>query len=198
MPGASGGGSASRHRHGAPLRAVRQQYLRTHGHALGRYKSSLVQADTYLLVCQRCIEMNPVRAGMVADPADYRWSSYRHHALGQPDRILSPHLVYLALGSDPQGRDRGGYRPAQRTQDRGRPPQTALRLDDQASDLRLYRFAASAAGLSTWPRGHRGSCPSRATPVCGSRSQGGWPPPSDGHGPQDHTRLAGPAGATAG
>jgi putative transposase len=43
----------------------------------GRYKSSLVQAETYLLFCQRYIERNPVRAGMVADPADYRWSSYR-------------------------------------------------------------------------------------------------------------------------
>jgi putative transposase len=42
----------------------------------GRYESSLVQADTYLLVCQRYIELYPVRAGMVSDPGGYPWSSY--------------------------------------------------------------------------------------------------------------------------
>ena len=50
-----------------------------------RYKSSVVHADSYLLACQRYIELNPVRAAMVDDPAHYRWSSYRHNALGQPD-----------------------------------------------------------------------------------------------------------------
>jgi putative transposase len=64
-----------------------------------RYKSSLVQADTYLLLCQRYIELNPVRAGMVSDPGDYPWSSYRANALGQPDAILSPHPIYLALAT---------------------------------------------------------------------------------------------------
>jgi putative transposase len=41
-----------------------------------RYKSSLVQADVYLLLCQRYIELNPVRAGMVDDPVHCRWGSY--------------------------------------------------------------------------------------------------------------------------
>jgi len=59
----------------------------------GRYKSSLVQAETYLLLCQRYIELNPVRAGMVADPADYRWSSYRANGLGQADPLLTAHLL---------------------------------------------------------------------------------------------------------
>ncbi|MEJ2328201.1 MAG: hypothetical protein P8Y25_15975 [Chromatiaceae bacterium] len=49
----------------------------------GRYNSSLVQAETYLLFCQRYIELNPVRAGRVADPTDCHWSSYRANALGQ-------------------------------------------------------------------------------------------------------------------
>ena len=48
-----------------------------------RYKSSLIQAETYLLACQRYIELNPVRAAMVDGPAHYRWTSYRHNALGQ-------------------------------------------------------------------------------------------------------------------
>ncbi len=45
-----------------------------------RYKSSLIQAETYLLTCQRYIELNLLRAAMVDDPAHYRWTSYRAHA----------------------------------------------------------------------------------------------------------------------
>jgi putative transposase len=41
-----------------------------------RYKSSVVQSDTYLLACSRYIELNPVRAQMVARAEDYRWSSF--------------------------------------------------------------------------------------------------------------------------
>ncbi|AQV96384.1 transposase [Cupriavidus necator] len=49
----------------------------------GRYKSSAVQTDAYLLACCRYIELNPVRAGMVARPAEYFWSSYRLRMLGR-------------------------------------------------------------------------------------------------------------------
>ena len=62
-----------------------------------RYKSSLVHADEYLLLCQRYIESHPVRAGLVDDPALYRWSSYRTNGLGQADGLLTPHEVYLDL-----------------------------------------------------------------------------------------------------
>ena len=48
----------------------------------GRFRSSLVQEYEYLLACLRYIELNPVRAGMVGDPGDYLWSSYRTHGLG--------------------------------------------------------------------------------------------------------------------
>ncbi len=65
-----------------------------------RYKSSLVQAETYLLVCQRYIELNPVPAGIVADPGEYSWSSYRANALGETNPLLSPHPRYLSLGTD--------------------------------------------------------------------------------------------------
>jgi len=57
-----------------------------------------VQAETYLLRCQRYIELNPVRAAMVEDPAHYRWSSYRANGLGQADARLTPHELYHALG----------------------------------------------------------------------------------------------------
>ena len=63
-----------------------------------RCKSSLVQAETYFLLCQRYIELNPVRASMVGDPADYRWSSYRANALGEANALLSPHPLWFALG----------------------------------------------------------------------------------------------------
>lgn len=75
----------------------------------GRYKSSLIQAETYLLTCMRYIELNPVRAAMVDDPAHYRWNSYRHNGLGQNDPLLTPHPAYLALGGADQER-RSAYR----------------------------------------------------------------------------------------
>ena len=77
---------------------VNRTYRRTGTLWDSRYKSSLVQEDTYLLACQRYIELNPVRAAMVGDPAYYRWSSYRANGLGQVNKLLSPHLLYLALG----------------------------------------------------------------------------------------------------
>jgi putative transposase len=70
----------------------------------GRYRASLVEAEAYLLACYRYIELNPLRAGMVQDPVEYPWSSYRWHALGQPDPIITDHALYMALGSTPQER----------------------------------------------------------------------------------------------
>jgi len=66
----------------------------------GRYHSSHIDSDAYLLTCQRYIELNPVRAGMVELPAAYRWSSYRANAEGKESALLTPHPVYLALGKD--------------------------------------------------------------------------------------------------
>jgi putative transposase len=77
---------------------VNRTYRRTGTLWDSRYKSSLIQAETYLLACQRYIELNPVRAAMVEDPAHYRWTSYRANALGQQDGLLTPHPLYLALG----------------------------------------------------------------------------------------------------
>lgn len=64
-----------------------------------RYHSSLVESDTYLLACMRYIEQNPVRAGIVRDPAEYRWSSYEANARGGMDPLLTAHQTYAALGS---------------------------------------------------------------------------------------------------
>lgn len=80
-----------------------------------RYKSSLIQADTYLLACQRYIELNPVRAAMVEDPAHYRWTSYRINALGQASPLITPHALYRALGATDKARQ-SAYRALFRTQ----------------------------------------------------------------------------------
>ena len=66
----------------------------------GRYRSCLTQQENYLLTCMRYIELNPVRAGMVAHPGEYRWSSYRANAQGEADKLISPHPGYESLGSD--------------------------------------------------------------------------------------------------
>lgn len=78
---------------------INKTYRRTGTLWDSRYKSSLIQAETYLLTCHRYIELNPVRATMVDDPAHYRWTSYRANALGERQPILTPHALYLSLGS---------------------------------------------------------------------------------------------------
>lgn len=70
----------------------------------GRFRSCLTQAEDYLLACQRYIELNPVRAGMVAHPGEYRWSSYGANAQGEASVLLTPHPVYAALGVDMESR----------------------------------------------------------------------------------------------
>jgi len=66
----------------------------------GRYKSTLVDTDDYLLTCYRYIELNPVRANMIDHPSKYQWSSYRHNAVGQHNELITPHDIYLGLGTD--------------------------------------------------------------------------------------------------
>ncbi|SCY32454.1 putative transposase [Nitrosospira sp. Nl5] len=70
----------------------------------GRFRSCLTQDEIYLLACQRYIELNPVRAGMVAHPAGYRWSSYWVNAQGEADALVQPHPLYEALGLDATAR----------------------------------------------------------------------------------------------
>ena len=70
----------------------------------GRYKSSLIDSERYLLTCYRYIELNPVRAGMVKGAGDYKWSSYSAHALGQTNELIQDHSCYLALGTTEEAR----------------------------------------------------------------------------------------------
>ncbi len=70
----------------------------------GRFTSIDVDTEEYWLRCLRYIEQNPVRARIVSDPADYRWSSYRANALGEPMDWLVEHPVYLSLASTSERR----------------------------------------------------------------------------------------------
>jgi putative transposase len=65
----------------------------------GRYKAALLDSEQYLLTCYRYIELNPVRAGMVRRPGDYRWSSYQCNAHGVADALVTPHDLYRRLGA---------------------------------------------------------------------------------------------------
>ncbi|MCK4841886.1 MAG: transposase, partial [Methylococcales bacterium] len=70
----------------------------------GRFKSSMVQSDRYLLEVYRYIELNPVRADMVDDSGDYSWSSYACNALGIKTELQTPHSEYLSLGKTKDAR----------------------------------------------------------------------------------------------
>lgn len=88
---------------------INRNYRRSGGLWQGRYKAAFVQTEQYLLSCMRYVELNPVRAGMVAAPGDYRWSSYRVNALGVPNKLVIPHPEYLTLASS-SGERQQAYR----------------------------------------------------------------------------------------
>jgi putative transposase len=67
----------------------------------GRYRACVIESERYLFACSRYIEMNPVRAGLVADPAEYRWSSYTHHVGLRPEPIIVEHPLIWSLGNTP-------------------------------------------------------------------------------------------------
>ncbi|MEO0442807.1 MAG: transposase [Pseudomonadota bacterium] len=77
---------------------INHKYSRTGTLWEGRYKSTLVNQDDYLMVVSRYIELNPVRAGMVEHPAAYPWSSYQFNAMGKDIKLIVPHELYLGLG----------------------------------------------------------------------------------------------------
>jgi putative transposase len=80
----------------------------------GRYRATAIDTDAYFLACCRYIELNPVRAGIVRHPREYRWSSWRQHASGASDPLLTEHALYGALGTTPAERQ-SSYRALFRT-----------------------------------------------------------------------------------
>jgi len=59
----------------------------------------LIDSESYLFVLYKYIEMNLVKAGMVEKIEDYKWSSYRHNALGMPDKLITEHKQFKRLWS---------------------------------------------------------------------------------------------------
>jgi putative transposase len=94
---------------GVAMQAVGRRYVRwfndrnrrTGALFEGRYRSTVVEADRYLLACMRYIESNPVRAGLVTAPEHYAWCSYRHHIGLATDALINDHPVYWQLGNTP-------------------------------------------------------------------------------------------------
>ena len=72
----------------------------------GRYKSPLIDKESYFLECGRYIERNPLRAQLVSQPEDYRWSSYRYYAFGKTDPLVDEDPYYQDLGVEPAHRQK--------------------------------------------------------------------------------------------
>ncbi len=95
------------------MQAVGRRYVRyfndVHGRSgtlwEGRYRSTLIEPDSYLLACMAYIDLNPVRAGLVAQARDFPWSSHAHYAGLRVDRLVSPHPLYWELGNTPFARE---------------------------------------------------------------------------------------------
>ena len=83
---------------------VNKAYKRTGTLWEGRYKSSLIDSDQYLLTCMEYIELNPIRANMVNHPGEYKWSSYHANAQGENDPLIDNHPLYAELGSSSEAR----------------------------------------------------------------------------------------------
>ena len=95
------------------MQAVGRSYVRSfnqrHGRSgtlwEGRYRSTLIETERYLLACMVYIDLNPVRAAMVAKPSDWPWSSHAHYLGLRNDRLVTPHALYWALGNTPFARE---------------------------------------------------------------------------------------------
>ncbi|MBU4423823.1 MAG: transposase [Gammaproteobacteria bacterium] len=95
------------------MQAVGRSYVRyfnqRHGRSgtlwEGRYRSTLIETERYLLACMVYIDLNPVRAGMVAQAGAWSWSSYAHYLGQRIDKLVTPHALYWALGNTPFARE---------------------------------------------------------------------------------------------
>lgn len=88
------------------VRYINQKYQRSGTLWEGRYKSTLIDSEQYLMTVSRYIELNPVRAKMVKQPSEYPWSSFRKNALGTPIKLVTPHEVYQSLAKTDKTRQK--------------------------------------------------------------------------------------------
>ena len=71
----------------------------------GRYRSTLIETDRYLMACMAYIDLNPVRAGIVGEARDYAWSSHGLYVGLRNDRLITPHALFWDLANTPFGRE---------------------------------------------------------------------------------------------
>ncbi len=71
----------------------------------GRYKSTIIQSESYLLACLAYIDLNPVRAGIAASAGEFGWSSYSHYVGLRTDKIVTPPALYWEMGNTPFARE---------------------------------------------------------------------------------------------
>jgi putative transposase len=88
------------------VRYFNKRHTRTGTLWEGRFRSALIQTDRYFLACMIYIDLNPVRAGMVAQALDHPWSSHSHYVGARQDKWLVPHALYWALGNTPFAREK--------------------------------------------------------------------------------------------
>ncbi|CAM2150048.1 transposase [Pararobbsia alpina] len=72
----------------------------------GRYRATVLESERYFLLCSRLVELRPVRAQIVADPVDYKWTSFAHHTGVILDALITDHAQYWSLGNTPFERQR--------------------------------------------------------------------------------------------
>jgi len=78
----------------------RQQYGWVGHFWQGRFKSQAVGKDAYFIQCGKYIELNPVRKGIVNEPENYRYSSYKYYMGGKMNRLITPDFMYKEMGVD--------------------------------------------------------------------------------------------------
>jgi putative transposase len=123
----------------------------------GRFRSCLVQEEAYLLQLYRYIELNPVRARIVDDPADYIWSSYQSNAFGKQTRLLTAHSLYQKLGKTAEERE-SNYRALFRNQVEGKLLEDIRQASNKGLVLGNERFLEEVEVLTgkTLKEGKRG------------------------------------------
>ncbi len=150
------------------MRYINTTYRRTGTLWDSRYQSSRIHVETVLLRCQRYIELNPVHAAMIDDPVDYRWSNYRHNALGQANGYPTPHPRCLALGATSRTR-RAAYRGLFRSEleeDAIRDNRLAINQNQPLGSARFYAKIKATTGQRRGAR-PRGRPRARRDPALG-------------------------------
>lgn len=167
---------------GALMKALGQRYVQYVNRVYrrsgslweGRFRSCPIQEENYLLACQRYIELNPVRAGMVAHPGEYPWSSYRANAQGEANPLIRAHGLYEALGPEATSRQ-AAYRELFRYELEPGLVDRIRRASNGNFALGNERFAievAAAIGRRVTP-GKSGRPPKVAEPESGDLFAGG-------------------------